>query len=101
MSTVSCDWYDLPCVASGALEWVYSLVVWVPRKFYQLLTDGLASTVEAFPPLDAANSFTQNAASAFSGAGYFIDLFAVQQGLALLVSALVLRFLLRRIPFIG
>lgn len=101
MATISCDWYDLPCVATGVLDWMLQAALWVPRKVYSLLLDGLASVVEAIPRLGAADTFISSAGTALSGAGWFADLFAVQQGVAMLATTLLLRFALRRIPGIG
>lgn len=101
MATISCDWYDLPCVTSGALDWFSQAALWVPRKVYSLLLDGLASVVESFPRISAADTFAQNAGTALSGAAYFVDYFAINTGLSMIASALLLRFLLRRIPLIG
>ncbi|MOA51113.1 hypothetical protein D3C78_1742180 [compost metagenome] len=63
--------------------------------------DAFASLVEAIPVPD----FLANAGSFLGGlpAGvvYFFDFFAVPEGIAMICSALLLRFVLRRIPFIG
>jgi hypothetical protein len=36
-----------------------------------------------------------------SGVWYFLDLFAVSQGIPLILAAMLARFIIRRIPFIG
>lgn len=63
--------------------------------------DAFASIIEALPHLSASDTFTTNAATALNGAGYFADLFALSAGIAMLCTALLLRFVLRRIPGIG
>ena len=47
------------------------------------------------------NGLTAAFAGIPSGVWYFLDFFAVDVGLPLLISAYVARFLIRRIPFIG
>lgn len=85
----------------GILDWALELVAWVPKKIWELLLDALASAMEAIPAPD----FVSNAGSWFGGIPsvviYLGNFFAVPEGLAMIMSALVLRFLLRRIPLIG
>jgi hypothetical protein len=47
------------------------------------------------------SSLTGALGSLTSGMWWFLDLFAFSEGAALVVTALVYRFLIRRIPFIG
>ncbi|OHC58114.1 MAG: hypothetical protein A3J25_03855 [Pseudomonadales bacterium RIFCSPLOWO2_02_FULL_63_210] len=85
----------------GILEWLLDLVAWVPKKIWELLLDALASAIEAIP----APGFVSSAGGWFGGIPetviYFGQFFAVAEGLGMIMSALVLRFLLRRIPIIG
>lgn len=85
----------------GILEWLLELVAWVPKKIWELLLDALASAIEAIPVPD----FVASAGNWFGGIPstviYFGQFFAVAEGLAMIMSALVLRFVLRRIPLIG
>jgi hypothetical protein len=96
----SCDWYDLPCHATGFAEWLFDVALYIPRKSFELLTDALASTIEAIPPLEASSTAV-TALSAISDAGYVAGLVALQEGIGLVLATLLLRFLLRRIPLIG
>lgn len=96
----SCEWYDLPCHATGFATWLFDVLLFIPRKAWELLLDGLATALEAIPALPAIEQAT-SAMSAISGMGYIAGLVALKQGVAILLSTLVLRFLLRRIPGIG
>lgn len=83
------------------LTWVYDLVLWVPKKLFSLIMDALASFFESIP----VPGFITNAGSFFQGIPdsflYFINMFAVGEGIAMVIAAYILRFILRRIPFIG
>lgn len=85
----------------GLLDWLLELVSWIPKKIWELLLDALASAIEAIPVPD----FVANAGGWFGGIPatviYLGQFFAVAEGLAMIMSALVLRFVLRRIPLIG
>jgi hypothetical protein len=85
----------------GILEWVLELVAWVPQKIWELLLDALASALESIP----APGFVSSAGTWFGGIPgtviYLGNFFAVAEGLGMIMAALVLRFLLRRIPLIG
>lgn len=82
-------------------QWLEETLLWIPRKLWAELLDALASFVEAIPPPD----FLVDASAAFSGISgniaFFASKLAVAEGLAMVLSAYVLRFILRRIPFIG
>lgn len=83
------------------LEWVKDFFLWVPRKLWEEMLDGIASFFEALPVPD----FIIQATNAFSGIGgnvlFFAQKFAVGEGIAMVLAAYLLRFLLRRIPLIG
>lgn len=86
---------------SDFAQWLIDTLLWLPRKLWAELLDGLATLVESMPVPD----FVTTAQSAFSGIPssvlFFLDKFAFAEGLAMVLSAYLLRFLLRRIPLIG
>ncbi|WP_339083291.1 hypothetical protein [Pseudomonas sp. TMP9] len=83
------------------LTWLKDLLLWIPRKVYEEVLDGMASFFESLPVPD----FIIQASSALSGISgnvlFFAQKFAVGEGIILILSAYILRFILRRIPFIG
>ena len=99
--SISCDWYDLPCNLSAFSTWILQILLWIPLKVISLLLDGLASLIEAMPALNFGTTWANNVGTAFAGAGYVADVFALQQGIIMMCTALLLRFVLRRIPFVG
>lgn len=86
---------------SDFAEWLKDLLLWLPLKVWELLLDGLASAFEAIP----VPSFFQTAQGYLNGIGgnvmWALNMFAVPEGLAMLMTALIARFVLRRIPLIG
>ena len=91
------DLYDF---LTSALEWLLDALLWVPRKTYELLLDGLATVIEALPVpafLQGADPF----ASLDAGVVFFAEAFAIPQGIQIRLTAYGLRFLIRRIPIIG
>lgn len=82
-------------------QWLKDLFLWLPMKIFELLMDGFAALLEALPVPD----FITTAAQAFSGISgnvlFFASKFAIAEGLAIYLGALVLRFIIRRIPFFG
>lgn len=85
----------------AVLTWIKDFFVWLGQALYSSLMDGLASALESIPQPD----FVGQAASYFSQIPtdviYFFSFFAIPEGFAMIITALVARFLLRRIPFIG
>jgi hypothetical protein len=83
------------------LEWVVELLLWVPRKIWELLLDGLATLIEAIP----VPSFMQNLGNFVGGIdpaiAYFGAPLQLETGMGFVLAAWVIRFALRRIPVIG
>lgn len=83
------------------LVWLKDLLLWLPRKITELVLDGLAFVIEAIPVPD----FLQNASGYLAAVPpevvFFLDGFLFAQGIAIIVSAFVLRFVIRRIPIVG
>ena len=88
-------------ILSDFATWLLDLLLWVPRKLWAELLEGLATLVEGLP----VPGFIATAQSAFDGIPssvvFFLDKFAFAEGVAMVLSAYVLRFVLRRIPLIG
>lgn len=82
-------------------SWLMDLLLWIPKKVFELIMDALASVLEALPVPD----FIIMAADAFSGISgnvvFFASKFAIAEGISIYLSALALRFIIRRIPFLG
>lgn len=83
------------------LDWVMDLIDWIPKRVFSAVMDGVASFLEWIPVPD----FISQAGSFFGGIPpeitWVLNFFAVNEGLLMVTSALVLRFILRRIPLIG
>ncbi len=83
------------------LAWFVDWAEWIPKKIYSAVMDGIASFINAIP----VPSFMQDAAGAFAGIPstvmYFASAFQLAFGVKVVLAALVLRFILRRIPLIG
>lgn len=80
--------------------WLLDVLLWVPLKVWELFSDGLATVLEAIPVpdwLEGVDPF----AGIPDGVVYFADALAFEQGLAIIFSAYGIRFLIRRLPFIG
>ena len=86
---------------SDFAEWLKDLFLWLPLKLWELLLDGLAGVLDAIP----VPGFITSAQGYFNGVGgnvlWTLNLFAVPEGMAMVMTALLLRFVVRRIPFIG
>lgn len=82
-------------------DWILEAVQWLGKKLFSGIMDALSTFISAIPVPD----FIGQAASYFGGIpsniAWAIQFFAVNEGLLMITSALVLRFILRRIPLIG
>ena len=82
-------------------EWLKDLFLYLPKKLWADLMDSLAGFVEALPVPD----FVYQAQNAMGGIPstvlFFAGKFAIAEGVAMILAALIARFMLRRIPLIG
>lgn len=96
-----CDWYNLPCHTTSALEWVFNFTQWVPMKIFEKLMGSLGDMIAAIP----APGFFQTAALGLSGVppgvAFFVGFMQLPEGITMILSAYLLRFAIRRLPFIG
>ena len=79
-------------------ETLTDILLYIPRQTYYYFTQGLAHLIGLIPLPDFLNSMNL---SGLTSAGYFLDAVSFTYGFTLVTSALIARFLLRRIPFIG
>lgn len=83
------------------LRWLKDLLLWLPRKMWQLFTDGLATIIEAIPVPDFMENLGNLFAAIPSGVAYFLAPMHLGAGVTIVLSAYVIRFVIRRIPLIG
>lgn len=88
-------------IFSDAMQWLLDVILWAPKKLWFELLTSLSDFFASIPVPD----FVLNAQSALlsipSGALFFVSFFAIKEGVTMILAALLLRFLTRRIPIIG
>lgn len=85
---------------SEILEWVVDFVVWAALSIYEMFLLAIAAIFDAIPVpawLAGADPF----AAIDPGVAFFIDAFQIPEGIAIILGAYVIRFLIRRIPVVG
>lgn len=97
----TCDWYDVPCHASSVTKWAGAFLQYLPMKAFEQLCAGLGSVISGVP----APSFFLTAGTALSqipsSVAFFAQAFQIGPGITMILSAYVLRWSIRRMPFIG
>ncbi len=82
-------------------EKLEALLLWIPKKILGWILDKLAELIEAIPVPD----FFSQAKSALSSippeVGYFLGPMNFGTGVSIIVSAYIIRFIIRRIPIVG
>ena len=83
------------------LNWLLDVLLYVPKKVFQWLMEGLSWLIQQIP----VPSFFADAGTLVSqlgsDIGYFMDMFQLNAGIAIVLSAYVLRFVIRRLPIVG
>nr|BDD44855.1 hypothetical protein 10 [Piscirickettsiaceae bacterium] len=76
------------------------ILLFVPRITYGWFVDALVYLVNAIPPPDFLTSLDFSGFSS-GGMSFWIDFLALDWGFSIVFSALIARFIVRRIPFFG
>lgn len=81
--------------------WLKDIFLWLPKKLWADMLDVLAGVIDSI----GVPSFITQAGNAFRSIPpefiFFATKLAIPEGIAMMLAALVARFILRRIPFIG
>lgn len=93
------DWDWLTDWLDAAFAWLVQLLLWVPQKLYGLLLDGLAAVLTAIPVPTWAEGITLDWIPGTMA--YFLEPFNIPLAMTCMTSAVLIRFLIRRIPVIG
>lgn len=83
------------------LEWLIEFVTWCLVKVLLLIFEGLLYVLNAIPVPDFMTDLDGNIAGIDPGVLYFVQPLQLGTGITWLVSAYLLRFLIRRLPVIG
>ena len=94
---MECEFYDVGCQLSWFVDEIKLIFVFLLDAVFQ----GALSLIEAIPAPDFLLNASSLSLSLPSQVLFFTTLFKLPQGVSLVVSAYILRFAVRRIPFIG
>ena len=86
---------------SRILTWVVSVIPWAATKLWDLLLSGLAAVLVAIPVPSWLSGASGNIAGMDNGIAWILQVCHIGFAFTSIMSALTIRFLIRRIPFIG
>lgn len=85
-------------------EWLSSVLLYIPQKIWQMFVDSLLPFIDSIFAACTQCNFSQ-ISSLLSGLPssitFTLGWFNFSQGLSIVCCAYLIRFLIRRIPFIG
>lgn len=86
---------------SEILQWFMDLLLWVPRKLWELCLDGLAGFIEWLPVPSFMTDLGDFLADVPPSVAYFGSSLQIGTGISMVLAAWAIRFVIRRIPVIG
>ena len=89
------DWMN------DVLQFLVDLLLWIPRKIWELLLDGIAAVVALIPMPEWVTQMASAAGAIPPSVTWWLDLFQVNTGLVIVGSAYLIRFTIRRTPVVG
>jgi hypothetical protein len=88
-------------IVAQVATWALDVGLWIPRKTYELLLDALGYVLGALPVPEVI-ALHAGALSAISGPVlWWLSILQVPAGLSMVLAAYGVRFVIRRLPFIG
>lgn len=82
------------------IDALIDILLWAPRMMFSWLVDAIENMMGWLPEIQVVD-----VENIFNGLGgqmlYFLTMFEFSYGLTAVMTALIARFVLRRIPFIG
>lgn len=91
----------MPSWISSVLQWLKDLVEYAALHIWKLLLSGLASVIEAIPVPSFFSQAGDLLGSVPATVLYWVSFLHADFGIPLVLGAYLLRWLIRRIPFIG
>ena len=86
---------------TGYYDNITSVLLWVPKKLFSELVDACVAALNAIPVPGWLDSVGGLWAGIPSGVWWFASVAQFGFGMAVIGSALTLRFIIRRLPIIG
>jgi len=83
------------------LDWLVEVLLWVPQKLWELFLDVLATILEAIPVPDFVANADVYLAAVPSSVAYFLGIVNFGFGLGVIITASIIRFVIRRLPGVG
>ncbi|MDY6948556.1 MAG: DUF2523 family protein [Pseudomonadota bacterium] len=83
------------------LTWLKDLFVYIPLKIWQSVLDALAGLIEAIPVPAFMENLSSLVGALDPGIAYFVGPLNLGIGISMMLSAYVIRFLIRRLPVVG
>lgn len=90
-----CAWYDPSCALSWLANEIKALFLWI----YEGILSGILGILSAIPVPDFLTNLPTFTIP--PSVAWFADAFNLTFGLSIIVSAYTVRFIIRRLPFIG
>jgi hypothetical protein len=89
------DWF------TDFADWILDLVLWLPRKLFEIVLDALSRVIEAIPVPNFINEASLNLSGISEGVAWTAGVIELEYGITVVIAASVLRFIVRRLPIIG
>ena len=89
------------CSVQRFADWLVQVMLYIPRQIFALIVAGFVDFFGAIPVFSFLSDIQGYLDSASSFLGYLFDITHASTGFAIMLTAYLARFILRRIPGIG
>ena len=81
--------------------WLFSFVTWALEQIWSLICQGLGLVLAAIPVPDWLANAGNVVGAMPPGVAYLGGAFKIPEGIVMIIGAYTLRFVIRRLPFVG
>ena len=81
-------------------DWLLELLLWVPAKLLELLSEAVPAILDAIPFPDDLPGVSGAFSAIPPGVWWWLNIAEVPTGLAIIGGSLLTRFILRALPFV-
>ena len=101
VSWIQCIPLSIKCYIVAFANYLKDLLLYIPHQIFALFCLDLVSFLSIIPVPSFINDAHTYMQSAYNYVGFWFNILNLGTGFMIIISSMVLKFLIRRIPFVG
>lgn len=98
---IQCIPYSIKCYVVAFSNFLIDLLLYIPRQIFALFCQDWVAFLALIPVPSFFNDAHTYIQTVFNVCGYWFNILNLGYGLSIIISAMLIKFIIRRIPFVG